>query len=89
MVDVYTNCLLYVLIVDHLIESTDNKNVKALSEILGFDPYMHVCSVSLQVIFDEERQEDTVTKEFFFNFAYDNSEYAEVFQILLNRYFVT
>ena len=83
----HTNSLLlHILTVDHPITSADNKNVKALSEILGFDSYMHLCTVSLQTIFDEGRQEDSVTDDMYFNFAYDNSECAEVFQILLLRY---
>ena len=79
---------LYIPTVDHLIKSADNKNVKALSEILGFDSYIHLCSVSLQTIFDEERQEGPVTDNICFNFAYDYPEYAEVFWMLLIRYFL-
>ena len=71
--------------VDHMIKSADNNNVKTLSEILGFDSYMHLCSISLQTIFDEERQEDPVTEDVSFNFAYDYSEYAEVIWMLLIR----
>ena len=74
-------------IADHLIESANKKSVTALNEILGFDPYVNLCSLTLQVIFDDGRQNDDVTEDFILNYSYDYSEDAIAFQdVLLNGY---
>ena len=79
---------LLICIADCLItESAHRKSVKALNKILGFDPYINLCSLTLQVIFDEGRQNDDVAEDLILNYSYDYSEDAKAFQdILLNGY---
>ena len=76
------------IITDHLIiDSTNKKTMKPLNKIVKFDPYMNLCSVMLQVIFSERRQNDDVTEDLILNYSYDYSEDAKAFQeILLNGY---
>ena len=73
---------------DHLtIESINKKIMKALNAILRFDPYMNLCSVTLQAIFDIGRQKDDVKEDLLLNFSYDYSEDAKVFhEILFDGY---
>ncbi len=61
--------------------------MKALNAIVKIDPYINLCSVTLQLMFDEGRQNNDVTEDFILNYSYDYSEDAKTFQeILLNGY---
>ena len=71
-------------------ESTNRNGVKALNKILEFDPYVNLCSLTLQAIFDEGRQNDEVTEELIRNYSHDYSGDAKTFrEIFSNGYDTT
>ena len=64
--------------------------MKALNKILEFDPYVNLCSLTLQAIFDEGRQNDEVTEELIRNYSHDYSGDAKTFrEIFSNGYDTT
>ena len=74
---------------DQLVMNNNDQNMKTLTEILHFDPYMNLHPTTLHMIFDGERQNDAVTENLLMIFSYDYSDDAKAFQeILLKGYIV-
>ena len=66
---------------------TFNHNMKQLTEIIYFDPYMRLRLDMLQKIFDKERENEDLSEDLLLDFSYDYHDAAEIFQeILLERY---
>lgn len=62
---------------------TRSQYIKELSEILYFDPYMHLSSENLYILTDKHQNAEELREDFLLDFSHDYADDADKFAEIL------